>query len=129
MSNNLNRVSYQAINFEQKLSLFNEQWSPKVIAEINNHQVKIVRIEGDFEWHTHNDSDEAFFVLAGSLRLDFRDGAVQVNAGEMYVVPKGVEHKPYADSEVKILLIVPTGVLNTGDGEISERTAQNNVWI
>ncbi|MCJ8299586.1 MAG: cupin domain-containing protein [Pseudomonadales bacterium] len=129
MSNNLNRVNYQAVNFEQKLSLFNEQWSPKVIAEINNHQVKIVKIEGDFEWHTHKDSDEAFFVLAGSLRLDFRDGAVQVNAGEMYVVPKGVEHKPYAESEVKILLIVPTGVLNTGDGEISERTAQNNVWI
>ena len=129
MSNNLNRVNYQAVNFEQKLSLFNEQWSPKVIAEINNHQVKIVKIEGDFECHTHKDSDEEFFVLAGSLRLDFRDGAVQVNAGEMYVVPKGVEHKPYAESEVKILLIVPTGVLNTGDGEISERTAQNNVWI
>ncbi|NQZ30631.1 MAG: cupin domain-containing protein [Oceanospirillaceae bacterium] len=129
MSNSQKIVNYQAINFAQKLSLFSEQWQPKVIAQINNHQVKIVKIEGDFQWHQHKDSDESFFVLEGCLRLDFRDGSVQVNAGEMYVVPKGVEHKPYAASEVKMLLIVPDGVINTGDGEANERTAQGDVWI
>jgi len=122
-------VKYQAINFQQKLSLFTEQWQPKVIASINNHQVKIVKIEGDFQWHQHADSDESFFVLQGSLRLDFRDGSVQVNPGEMYVVPKGVEHKPYAATEVKMLLIVPNDVINTGDGETNNRTAPSNIWI
>jgi len=129
MSNNEHQVKYPAINFQEKLNLFSEQWTPKVISEINNHQVKIVKIEGDFEWHQHRDSDEAFIVIDGSLRLDFRDGAAIVNAGEMYVVPKGVEHKPFAEKEVKMLLIVPKGVLNTGDSDINERTAENNVWI
>jgi len=129
MSEQQNLVKYQAINFEQKLSLFSEQWQPKVIASINDHQVKIVKIEGDFQWHVHADSDESFFVLEGCLRLDFRDGSVQVNPGEMYVVPKGVEHKPYAAAEVKMLLVVPNGVINTGDGETNERTAASDIWI
>lgn len=129
MSKILNRVKYQAINFQQKLKLFDEQWSPKVIAQINNHQVKIVKIKGDFEWHQHRDCDESFFVLEGTLRLDFRDGSVVVGPGEMYVVPKGIEHKPYAQSEVKMLIIEPEGVVNTGDSEAGERTAKNDVWI
>lgn len=129
MSNNSNSVTYQAINFQQKLNLFNEQWAPKVIAQINDHQVKIVKIQGDFEWHQHKDCDESFFVLEGCLRLDFRDGCVQVNAGEMYVVKKGVEHKPYAEFEVKMLVIEPEGVINTGDSEVGARTAKNDVWI
>ncbi len=122
-------MSYQSINFNKKLSLFSEQWEPKVIAEMNDYQFKIVKIEGDFVWHIHSDTDETFIVLEGDLRIDFRDGHVNVLAGEMYVVPKGVEHKPYAENEVKMLLIEPRDVLNTGDEEASEVTAVNNVWI
>lgn len=122
-------MKYKAINFKNKLSLFDEQWTPKVIAEMNDYQFKIVKIEGDFIWHDHKDTDETFIVLEGDLRIDFRDGYVNLSAGEMYVVPKGVEHKPYAEKEVKVLLIEPRGVLNTGDGEVSDRTATNDCWI
>ena len=118
----------QAINFQQKLSLFTEQWQPKVVAEMNDYQFKIVRLQGDFIWHDHKDTDETFIILEGKLRIDFRDGAVNLSTGEMFVVPKGVEHKPFAEEEVKLLLIEPRGVLNTGH-EDSERTAQNDVWI
>lgn len=117
-----------AINFAEKLALFSEQWAPKVIAEMNDYQFKVVKIEGDFVWHSHADTDETFIVLEGELRIDLREGAVVVRQGEMYVVPKGVEHKPYAEREVRMLLIEPRGVLNTGDQE-GERTAINDVWI
>ena len=122
-------MSYKSINFSQKLGLFDEQWKPKVIAEMNDYQFKIVKLQGDFVWHEHKDTDETFIVLDGKLRIDFRDGAVDISTGEMYVVPKGVEHKPFAEKEVKLLLIEPRGVLNTGDAATSERTAQNEVWI
>jgi len=122
-------MNYKSINFEEKLSLFTEQWLPKVIAEMNDYQIKIVKIEGDFEWHDHQDTDETFIVLEGSLRINFRDGHVSLNSGEMYVVPKGVEHKPFADGEVKMLLIEPRGVLNTGDNTVDARTATNDIWI
>lgn len=118
----------QSINLMHKLSLFNEQWSPKVIAEMNDYQFKVVRIQGDFIWHSHAETDEAFLVLDGTLRIDFRDGHVLLNSGELYVVPKGVEHKPWAGQEVKMLLIEPRGVLNTGH-EGGERTAVNDQWI
>jgi mannose-6-phosphate isomerase-like protein (cupin superfamily) len=121
-------MKYQSINFSQKLNLFNEQWQPKVIAEMNDYQFKIVKLKGDFIWHDHKDTDETFIVLDGTLRIDFRDGAVHISAGEMFVVPKGLEHKPYAENEVKLLLIEPRGVPNTG-GEGGERTAPNDVWI
>jgi len=121
-------MTYQPINFKQKLSLFSEQWKPKVVAEMNNYQFKVVKLQGDFIWHDHKDTDETFIVLEGALRIDFRDGAVTIQAGEMYVVPKGVEHKPYAEAEVKLLLIEPRGVPNTGD-QGGERTAPNDVWI
>ena len=121
-------MTYKAINFEQKLGLFDEHWAPKVIAEMNDYQFKIVRIKGDFIWHDHKDTDETFIVLDGKLRIDFRDGAVEIGKGEMYVVPKGVEHKPYAEEEVRMLLIEPRGVVKTGEAG-SERTAQNDVWI
>ena len=117
-----------AVNFAEKLSLFREQWMPKVIAEMNDYQFKIIKVEGDFVWHQHEDTDETFIVLEGDLRIDFRDGPVNLSQGEMYVVPKGVEHKPYAAEEVKILLVEPRGVLNTGD-DVGERTAENDVWI
>lgn len=126
----INRTVFppKAINFQEKFSLFTEQWQPKVVAEMNDYQFKIVRLEGDFIWHDHKDTDETFIVLEGKLRIDFRDGAVNLSAGEMFVVPRGVEHKPFADGEVKLLLIEPRGVTNTGQ-ETSDRTAQNDVWI
>ncbi|MGX1173574.1 cupin domain-containing protein [Pseudomonas sp. R151218B TE3479] len=119
---------YAPINFAQKYTLFQEQWTPKVVAEMNDYQFKIARLEGDFIWHAHADTDETFIVLEGELRIDFRDGAVTIGPGEMYVVKKGVEHKPSAAREVKLLLIEPRGVINTGE-ETNERTAVNDVWI
>lgn len=121
-------MNQKAINFREKFGLFAEQWAPKVIAEMNDYQFKIVKLEGDFIWHGHPDTDETFLVIEGDLRIDFRDGPVYVAAGEMFVVPKGVEHKPYAEKEVKLLLIEPRGVLNTGHAG-GERTAANDVWI
>ncbi|HUA97390.1 MAG TPA: cupin domain-containing protein [Terracidiphilus sp.] len=121
-------MSYRAINFEQKFGLFKEQWAPKVIAEMNEYQFKVAKLEGDFIWHSHAETDETFIVVEGRLRIDFRDGAVEIGAGEMFVVPKGVEHKPCAEHEVKLMLIEPRGTLNTGD-QVNERTAQNDVWI
>jgi mannose-6-phosphate isomerase-like protein (cupin superfamily) len=121
-------MNYAAINFHDKFALFAEQWSPRVVAEMNNYQFKIVKLQGDFVWHDHTDTDETFIVIEGSLRIDFRDGHVQLGAGEMFVVPKGVEHKPSAQEEVKLLLIEPRGVVNTGAAG-GERTAPNDVWI
>ena len=121
-------MDYRPINFQQKFGLFSEQWKPKVVAEMNEYQFKVVKLQGDFVWHDHQDTDETFIVLEGDLRIDFRDGAVHVRAGEMVVVPKGVLHKPYAQEEVKLLLIEPRGVLNTGQAG-GERTAANDVWI
>ncbi len=121
-------MTYKPINFADKFGLFREQWQPKVIAEMNDYQFKVVRLEGDFVWHDHKHTDETFIVIDGELRIDFRDGAVNLAAGEMFVVTKGVEHKPFAAKEVKLLLIEPRGVLNTGDAG-GRRTAQNDVWI
>jgi mannose-6-phosphate isomerase-like protein (cupin superfamily) len=119
---------YDAINFAQKFARFSEQWQPKIVAELNDYQFKIVRIEGDFVWHDHPETDEAFIVLDGTLRIDFRDGSVTLQPGEMYVVPRGVEHKPFAETEVKMLLIEPRGIANTGHAG-GERTASNDIWI
>jgi len=121
-------MSYEPVNFQCKFDLFSEPWTPKVVAEMNDYQFKVVRLRGDFVWHDHQDTDEAFLVLEGHLRIDLRDGAVHLAAGEMFVVPKGVEHKPFAEGEVKVLLIEPRGVRNTG-GAGGERTAANDVWI
>ena len=122
-------MSYKAINLGEKFGLFTDQWQPKVIAEMNDYQFKIVKLQGDFIWHDHKETDETFMVIEGSLRIDFRrDGAVEIGPGEMFVVPRGVEHKPFAKSEVKLMLIEPRGVRNTGE-EGGERTAANDVWI
>ena len=121
-------MRYQAINLAEKFGLFSEQWSPKVIAEMNDYQFKIVKLEGDFVWHDHPDTDEAFIVIDGEVRIDFRDGTVTLHPGEMFVVPKGVEHKPYAVAEAKVMLIEPRGVKNTGDAQTT-RTADNDVWV
>ncbi len=121
-------MPYQVINLAQKFSLFTEQWQPKVIAEMNDYQFKIVKLQGDFIWHDHKDTDETFLVIEGHLRVDFRDGAVMIGPGEIFVVPRGTEHKPFAEGEVKLMLIEPRGVRNTGE-EGGERTATNDVWI
>ncbi len=122
-------MKHEPINFDQKFNAFSEQWEPKVIAEMNDYQFKVVKLKGDFIWHEHADTDETFIVIDGSLRIDFADGDVTVGKGEMFVVPKGTQHKPYAEKEVKVLLIEPRGVLNTGDGNTSDITAENDQWI
>ena len=116
------------VNLREKLSSFSDQWSPKVIAEMNDYQFKLVKIEGDFVWHEHDDTDEAFIVIEGSMRIEFEDGSVELNEGEMYVVPKGVRHKPCADAECKVMLVEPRGVVNTGEAD-SELTAPNDEWV
>jgi mannose-6-phosphate isomerase-like protein (cupin superfamily) len=121
-------MQYQAVNLQHKFGLFTDKWQPKVVAEMNDYQFKVVKIDGDFVWHHHEHTDETFIVIEGTVRIDFRDGSVTLGAGEMYVVPKGVEHKPFADGEVKLLLIEPRGVLNTGSAG-GERSAPNDVWI
>jgi mannose-6-phosphate isomerase-like protein (cupin superfamily) len=121
-------MNYTAINFGKKFKLLNDRWQPKVVAEMNDYQFKIVKLQGDFIWHDHKDTDETFIVIEGALRIDFRDGAVHIAASEMFVVSKGIEHKPYAEQEVKLLLIEPRGVVNTGH-EGGERTTENDVWV
>ena len=121
-------MTNKPINLADKLGLFTEHWSPKVIAEMNDYQFKLVKVQGDFVWHDHPDTDEAFIVLEGELRIDFRDGSVTIGAGEMHVVQKGVEHKPYAESEVKMMIIEPRGVVNTGDAG-GTKTAPDDAWI
>jgi mannose-6-phosphate isomerase-like protein (cupin superfamily) len=121
-------MKYTAVNLRDKFSLFAEQWSPKVVAEMNDYQFKIVKLKGDFVWHDHPDTDETFIVIQGAMRIDFRDGAVDLSAGEMFVVPKGKEHKPFAAEEVQLLLIEPRGVVNTGVAG-GERTAPKDIWI
>ncbi len=122
-------MKHEALNLARKLELIDEQWTPKVVAEMNDYQFKLVKVEGDFVWHSHADTDETFIVLDGALRIDFRDGCVELGKGEMYVVPSGVEHKPFAAQEAKLLLIEPRGVPNTGDAPAGERTADNDAWI
>lgn len=128
MTHRIEPTDRRAINFAEKLELIKELWQPRVVAEMNDYQFKLVRIEGDFIWHDHPETDETFIVLDGMLRIDFRDGFVCLGPGEMFVVPRGVEHKPFAEREVRLLLIEPRGVVNTGDAG-GERTAQNDQWI
>lgn len=121
-------TSYTAINFGNKFNQFDELWSPRVIAEINDYQFKLAKVRGEFTWHTHPDTDEVFIIIEGVLDIEFRDGKVTLEAGEMFVVPKGVEHKPMAEQECRIMLVEPKGTVNTGDTS-SALTAENNVWV
>jgi len=118
----------KAINLNAKFELLSEYWQPRVVAELNDYQFKVARVHGDFIWHDHPDTDEAFLVIEGTLRIDLPDGSVEVSAGELFVVPRGVKHKPCAEEPVKLMLIEPRGVVNTGD-EGGERTVQSDVWI
>ena len=121
-------MDYHPINLSEKLSKFADHWSPKVIGEMNNYQFKLVKIQGDFVWHHLNETDEVFIVLDGEMVIAFRDGEVKLSKGEMYVIPMGVEHKPYAEKECHIMLVEPRGVVNTGETK-GELTAENDVWI
>jgi len=121
-------MDYHPINLREKLSKFADHWSPKVIGEMNNYQFKLVKIQGDFVWHHHNETDEVFIVLDGEMVIAFRDGEVKLSKGEMYVIPMGVEHKPYAEKECHIMLVEPRGVVNTGETK-GKLTAENDVWI
>ncbi|MGI9629002.1 MAG: cupin domain-containing protein [Longimicrobiales bacterium] len=118
----------EAINVRQKFDLFEEQWQPKVIAQMNDYHFKIAKIEGEFVWHDHPETDETFFVIEGELRIELPDEHVDLSAGELFVVPKGVKHRPVAKGEVKLLLIEPRGTVNTGE-EGGDRTAELDVWI
>jgi mannose-6-phosphate isomerase-like protein (cupin superfamily) len=121
-------MSHQVINFQAKLARFSDRWAPKVIAQMNDYQFKLARIEGEFVWHSHADTDEAFIVLDGRMSIELRDGRVELGPGEMFVVPKGVEHKPSAVGECRILLVEPVGTVNTGAAG-GALTAPNDVWI
>ncbi|WP_105169987.1 cupin domain-containing protein [Pseudoalteromonas sp. T1lg23B] len=121
-------MSSEKINLQEKLAKFSEHWSPRVIAQMNDYQFKLAKFKGEFTWHAHNDTDEVFLVIEGKMGIEFRDKVVELSEGEMYVVPKGVEHKPFAHEECKVMLVEPSGVVNTGDAG-GELTAQNDVWI
>jgi mannose-6-phosphate isomerase-like protein (cupin superfamily) len=121
-------MAYPPIVFNDKLALFSDHWSPRIVAQMNEYHFKLVKIQGDFVWHSHPETDEVFIVLDGAMRIDFRDGRVTLNAGEMFVVPRGLEHKPYAAQECSLLLVEPAGTVNTGDA--AERPpAQGDQWV
>jgi len=121
-------MEYQSINLQDKLSKFSEHWSPKIIAQMNDYHFKLAKVQGEFVWHDHPETDEVFLVVKGQLDIHLRDGVVSLNEGELYVVPKGVEHKPVAEKECHILLVEPAGTVNTGD-VVSDKTAPNDDWI
>ena len=116
------------INLKSKFQKFTDQWSPKVIEEMNDYQFKLVKIEKDFTWHKHDDTDETFLVIEGKMGIEFEDQTVELSEGEMIVIPKGKKHKPYADKEAKIMIIEPKGVINTGD-VTNDLTAKNDQWV
>ncbi len=108
-------MTYQPVDLAERLSNFTDHWSPKVVAKLNDYEIKVVKVQGEFVWHTHDDTDELFLVLQGCLTIQLRDGDVVLNPGQLYVVPRGVEHCPIAQGEVHALLLEPAGVVNTGD--------------
>jgi mannose-6-phosphate isomerase-like protein (cupin superfamily) len=121
-------MEYSSINLQEKLSKFSEQWSPKIVAQLNDYHFKLVKVQGEFVWHDHPETDEVFLIIKGNLDIHFRDGIVSLKEGDMFVVPKGVEHKPVAEHECHIMLVEPAGTVNTGNVE-SDRTAPHDDWI
>ncbi len=116
------------INIAEKFSRFSEHWSPKIIAQMNDYQFKLVKFQGEFVWHSHSDTDEVFIVLDGSMTIHFRDGDVAVAEGEMFVIPKGVKHKTSAEAECRAMLVEVAGTVNTGE-VVSDKTAASDAWI
>jgi len=121
-------MRYEPINLREKFAKFSDQWAPKIVAQMNDYHLKLVKIQGDFAWHRHDDTDEVFLVLKGAMAIHFSDGVVKLTSGEMFVVPKGVLHTTSADDECKIMLVERAGTVNTGDAR-SDRTAADGVWI
>ena len=105
----------QAINIQEKFNLFNDHWSPKIIGELNGQHVKLAKVKGEFVWHDHADEDEMFLIVKGTLKLEFRDKTVELNEGEMLIIPRGMEHKPIAEEEVWLMLFEPAATKHTGD--------------
>tara|TARA_Y100000589_G_scaffold322287_2_gene354973 strand:- start:929 stop:1312 length:384 start_codon:yes stop_codon:yes gene_type:complete len=118
----------ERIDLDHALSRFDDHWSPKIIAALNGQEVKLAKFRGAFDWHAHAEEDELFLVLAGAFRMEFRDRSVELERGQMIVVPRGVEHRPVADQECAVLLFEPAGLVNTGDGETSDRTT-TGTWL
>ena len=116
------------IDLSDKLALFSDHWSPRIVAALNGQEVKLAKFIGAFDWHRHPDEDEMFLVLQGSFTMEFRDRSVEVQEGQMLVVPKGVEHRPMAEEECSVMLVEPAGLVNTGDAEESEKTTAGT-WI
>ena len=118
----------KAINLYSKFDKFNDYWSPKVISEMNNYQFKLVKMKGEFIKHHHSDTDEVFIVIKGCMKIEFDNETVDIKSGEMIVVPKGVDHKPFAEKECQVMLVEPKGVLNTGNVK-GDLTSPNDEWI
>lgn len=116
------------VHLKKKLAKFSEHWSPRVVAEMNDYQFKLAKLKGEFVWHDHRDTDEVFLVVEGTMGIEFRDGTVHLSEGELYVVPKGTKHKPFAEKECHVLLVEPRGVVNTGDAG-GALTADPDVWV
>lgn len=114
-------MNNSVINLESKLVQIHEYYSPKIIAQMNDYHFKLAKIQGEFVWHSHADTDEVFIILNGQLTIEMADGSVEVKAGELFVVPKGVEHRPVAETECHLMLVEPAGTINTGDagGELT----------
>ena len=121
-------ADYKAISLSGKFAKFTEVFQPKVIAKMNDYEFKLARVKGDFVWHSHAETDETFIVIDGEMVIEFRDGKVALKTGDMFVVPRGKEHKPFAAKECKIMLIEPAGTVNTGEAA-GDLTAPNGVWI
>ena len=117
----------EAVNLAQKLTLFQEYWSPKVVGELNDNYLKVVKVKGEFVWHKHDEDDELFLVLKGRLVIQLRDQDITLNEGDFLVVPKGVEHRPVAEDEAHILLIEPKTVVNTGDATDERKIAPEDL--
>jgi len=118
----------EKINFNEKYLKFSEYWEPKVISKMNNYQFKLVKIKGDFVWHSHEETDEAFIVIEGKMEIHLRTDIIKLNSGELYVVKKGVEHKPFAEEDCHIMIIEPENISNTGNKN-NKMTSKNNIWI
>ena len=116
------------INIKHKFSKFSEYWSPKVLAEMNDYQFKIAKIKGEFIWHNHTETDEVFIVIEGSMKILLRGKTIQLSKGDLYVVPKGIDHKPVAEKECKLMLVELKGTKNTGS-ETHKLTSEDNQWI
>ncbi|SKB53731.1 Mannose-6-phosphate isomerase, cupin superfamily [Salegentibacter holothuriorum] len=118
----------EKVNLKDKFELFKEYWNPKIIGELNGQQVKLAKLKGEFVWHDHKEEDEMFLVIKGSLKIEFRDNTISLNKGEMYIVPKGVEHKPIAEEEAWVLLFEPANTKHTGEVK-NKLSVENQEWI